>query len=89
MDRLRDQHNDGRAAMIGAFAELTTLALRAGVEGEAVTVIHGRFFDGNVRIKSVWRAAVLLAEISQPGPARFTYWRLPRRNVIGPPGRSS
>lgn len=63
MDELRDQHNDGRTAMIAAFGELTTLALRAGVDEDVVTALHGQFFDGNVSVKRAWRVTLLLAEI--------------------------
>lgn len=49
--------------MIAAFAELTVLALRAGVDEDAVTALHGRFFDGNVHVKHAWRVVLLLAEI--------------------------
>lgn len=52
--------------MIDAFAELTTLALRAGVDGDAVTALHGRFFDGNMQAKKTFGAAILVAEIFRP-----------------------
>lgn len=52
MDHIREQIDAGRRAMIDAFGELTTLALRAGVEPELITALHGRFFDGNVAIKT-------------------------------------
>lgn len=70
MDELRDQHAAGRTAMICAFAELTTLALRAGVDEDAVTALHGRFFDGNVEAKRAWRTRLLLAEILSPRRSR-------------------
>lgn len=63
MDELRDQHTSGRRAMLAAFGELTTLALRAGADEDAVTALHGRFFDGNVEVKRAWRVVLLLAEI--------------------------
>jgi hypothetical protein len=63
MDELRNQHNDGRTAMIAAFGELTTLALRAGMDEGVVTALHGQFFNGNVDVKCAWRVALLLAEI--------------------------
>jgi len=66
MDELRDQYAAGRKAMIDAFAELTTLALRAGVDEDAVTALHGQFFDGNVEAKRAWRTCLLLAEILTP-----------------------
>jgi hypothetical protein len=43
--------NAGRHAMIDAFAELTTIGLRAGVDPDEVTRLHGDFFDGNVNVK--------------------------------------
>lgn len=66
MDDTRDQFHAGRRAMIDAFAELTTLALRAGVDEGRVTELHGRFFDGNVEAKAAFRVAILLAEVRRP-----------------------
>lgn len=46
--------------MVDAFAELTALARRAGVDPDAITATHGRFLDGNVAVKeSFWLAVVL------------------------------
>ena len=64
MDTIRDTFNDGRRSMIEAFAELSALARRAGVDEGEITEAHGRFFDGNAKVKSSFRACVLLAEIS-------------------------
>lgn len=63
MDTLRDDFNSGRQAMIAAFAELTTMAWRAGADEDAVTALSARFFDGNVQVKSAFRAVILLAEL--------------------------
>lgn len=49
--------------MIGAFAELTTLALRAGADWDAVSDLHGAFFDGNVAIKDAFRVTLFCAEV--------------------------
>lgn len=51
--------------MIDAFAELTALARRAGVDADAITATHGKFFDGNVAIKESFWLAVVLPEISR------------------------
>lgn len=40
--------------MIDAFAELDTLARRAGADADAITAIHGRFFGGNAGIKDAF-----------------------------------
>lgn len=66
MDETRDTFNTGRRLMIDAFADLSTLARRAGVEEDAITALHGHFFDGNVEIKRALRDAILLAEIYRP-----------------------
>jgi hypothetical protein len=63
MDEIRDDFHHGRRAMIDAFAELTTIALRAGVDWDRITEIHGRFFDGNVELRRAFRTAMFLAEI--------------------------
>lgn len=47
--------------MISAFAELTTLALRAGVDHDAVTALHGEFFDGHVEVKGAYTATAFRA----------------------------
>lgn len=66
MDEIRDQFNTGRRAMIDVFADLTTLANRAGVDHGAITALHGRFFDGNVEAKRAFNILVLLAEVWRP-----------------------
>jgi hypothetical protein len=60
MDETRDRFTSGRKAMISAFADLTTLALRAGVDPDAVHRLHGVFFDGNVEMKRAFQVALLL-----------------------------
>jgi hypothetical protein len=62
MDEIRDDFAAGRRAMIDAFVEMSMLARRAGVDPDAVTALHGVFFDGNVQTKRAFRVAVLLAE---------------------------
>jgi len=64
-DILRDRFAAGRRDMIGAFAELTMLAGRAGVDPGRISQLHGRFFDGNLEIKRVFVVVVLLAEIQR------------------------
>ena len=66
MDNIRDRFHAARREMINAIAELTTLALRAGVDDDAIGDIQGRFFDGNVELKKVFRLVLLLAEIRRP-----------------------
>lgn len=58
----QERHATGRGAMIGAFADLTTLALRAGVTWDSISRLHGEFFDGNVEMKRAFEVVVLLAE---------------------------
>jgi hypothetical protein len=66
MDEIQDQYQQGRRAMINAFADMTALAYRAAYDGalsyDEVLELHGRFFDGNVMVKRAFIAAVLLAE---------------------------
>lgn len=64
MDAIRQQFQGARTSMIGAFAELTTLALRAGVPRDEITRLHGRFFDGNVDAKDAFSVAAFVAELS-------------------------
>ena len=66
MDEIRDQFNHGRRYMIDAFADLSTLARRAGADPDAITQAHGRFFDGNVQVKRAFNVLVLLAEAWRP-----------------------
>lgn len=54
----------GRRLMLDAFVELSDMALRAGADEQAITALHGRFFDGNVKVKSAFGAAVLLLLIT-------------------------
>lgn len=63
MDNIRDSFNAARREMIGGIADLTTLALRAGVDEDAIHEIQARFFDGNVELKKAFRVVLLLAEI--------------------------
>jgi hypothetical protein len=66
MDELYERLHHGRRSMLDAFLQMSTLARQAGVDGEAISAIHGKFFDGNVEVKSSFRAVVLLAEIWRP-----------------------
>jgi len=66
MDEIRDRFNNGRRSMIDAFADLSTLARRAGADPDAITLAHGRFFDGNVETKRAFSILVLLAEVWRP-----------------------
>lgn len=68
-DEIRDRYAEGRKAMIAAFAELTTLAMRAGVDEDAIHELHGRFFDGNVASKRAFRVIALLAELHTSPPS--------------------
>lgn len=61
-----DSINNARQHMITAFAELSALARQAGVDHDAITDLHGRFFDGNEEIKASVRALWLLVEIYRP-----------------------
>ncbi len=63
MDTARDQFTAARVAMRDAFAQMSDLARRAGADADRITELHGRFFDGNVDIKRVWRRVLLLAEL--------------------------
>lgn len=63
MDTTRELFAAGRGDMIAAFAELTTLAMRAGADEGSVTALHGRFFDGNVKMKRAFSVALLFAEM--------------------------
>lgn len=47
-----DEINAGRLAMRDAFVELSDLARRAGVDEDRISELHGRFFDGNVAVKT-------------------------------------
>ncbi len=67
MDEIRERFHASRREMIGAIADLTTLALRAGVDEDAIHEIQARFFDGNLELKKVFRVLLLLAEIRDPG----------------------
>jgi hypothetical protein len=66
MDDIRDRFHTARREMINAIAELTTLALRAGVDDSAIHDIQGRFFDGNEELRKVFSLLLLLAEIRRP-----------------------
>lgn len=63
MNELCERFDAGLQAMIDAFAELTTLACRAGVERDAVVPLHGRFFDGKVSASEQFGAASILARV--------------------------
>lgn len=78
MDRICDQFTTGRRLMLDAFADLTVLARRVGVNPDAITETHGRFFDGNVAVKHVFRVCVLLAELGRSRP-RVSRRAAPRR----------
>ena len=67
MDEIRDRFHAARREMISAIADLTMLALRAGADESAISEIQARFFDGNVELKKVFRVALLLAELRNPG----------------------
>lgn len=54
--------------MIDAFVELSGVALRAGVDFDVITDLHGRFFDGNVQVKKAFGVAVIMAEIWRSRP---------------------
>ena len=63
VDQLRNQFNTGRTEMIAAFVGLSDLARRHGVDEDTITALHGRFFDGNVTVKTRWRVLLLIAEM--------------------------
>lgn len=63
MNELCERFDAGLQAMIDAFAELTTLAYRAGVGRDAVVPLHGRFFDGKVSASETFGAASILARV--------------------------
>lgn len=63
MDNSCNDFQQGQRVMIAAFAELTTLALRAGADHVAVTNLHGRFFDGKVKSGDAFGAAAILARL--------------------------
>lgn len=69
MDNIRDQFTAGRRNMIDAFVALSDAARRAGVDEDAISQLHGRFFDGNVAVKAAFSTVVLIAEVR--GPARL------------------
>lgn len=52
--------------MIDAFVRVSDLGRRAGVDEDVITAAHGQFFDGNVRIKDVFRVLCLLLEVWRP-----------------------
>lgn len=66
MDGTWDEFQSAREQMIAAFAELTTAAMRAGVDENLIHELHARFFDGNVEVKEAFWVAVTLARIFQP-----------------------
>lgn len=63
MGDLSSAHDAGVQAMIDAFAELTTLAWRSGADQDAVSALHGRFFDGKIAAGEAMGAAVILAQL--------------------------
>lgn len=63
VDKLCDETNEARRKMIFAFTQLSDMARKAGVHEEAITVLHGRFFDGNEAIKSAYLKTTLLARL--------------------------
>jgi hypothetical protein len=65
MDELLRKLNERRRDMIDAFAELTTLAHRAGVAPIEMTALHGMFFDGNVTVKYAAGGLALLARLER------------------------
>lgn len=74
MDPTQAQFHGGRRKMIDAYVALTMLALRAGADEDAVTALHGEFFDGNVEVKDAWTTAEFCAWLRRHGwpgrPAR-------------------
>lgn len=65
--RSRDRLTIGRRAMIDAFADLTALAHKAGVDPDEVTRLHGLFFDGNVEVKRAFAFVLPVAEGNRSG----------------------
>lgn len=53
--------------MIDAFADLTALAHKAGVDPDEVTRLHGLFFDGNVEVKRAFAFVLPVAEGNRSG----------------------
>lgn len=49
--------------MIDAFVKMSDMARRAGADENAITDLHGQFFDGHVMIKGAFRVAALLARL--------------------------
>ena len=63
MDETCNKHEAGRRSMIDAFVKMSDMARRAGADENAITDLHGQFFDGHVVIKGAFRVAALLARL--------------------------
>lgn len=64
IDRVCTLLNLGRKAMRDAFAALSGLACRAGVDENVVVDLHGQFFDGSDQLKAQVKALALLARLN-------------------------
>ncbi len=51
-----DQLTAGRRKMRDAFVNVSDLARRAGVDEDAISELHGEFFDGNVEVQDAVQA---------------------------------
>ncbi len=61
MREIDEQFHSARRDMLDAFVTLSTLARELGATSEALTYLHGQFFDGNVGIKDAYSVASFLA----------------------------
>lgn len=68
MTPIEEQFHTGRRKMINAFADLTTLATRAGAHHDSITALHGQFFDGNVDVKDAWTTSAFTTWLRDPQP---------------------
>lgn len=60
MDNPWDDFTDGRRDMLAAFVSLSDLARQAGADETMISVAHGQFFDGNIKIKNSFRAVITM-----------------------------
>lgn len=63
-----DSLEAGRRAMVEAFKELLFLARRAQCDWERTAELQGRFFDGNVQLKT----SLSSGHAERPAPAAIT-----------------
>jgi hypothetical protein len=69
LDDLAEQFHAGRRAMLEVFVELSGRIQRGEtVDHDALSELHGRFFDGNVQLKRAFTPVWWIAVIGEQPP---------------------